>query len=186
MTIAIISILISISPLLAQAQAQLSARSPEVLASYASAPEFLAGVKNLNPKIQSLCESLLESQLRLQKETDSWKLYSLYEALSSEQLMTAELVRVPTVTEVSGSLPRYTGYRVVKNPNLSLQQNADGSILVVAPGAACGPDPLAVTKGAYFVKCGSFLIGSGLIRINTLKVQRCLKPRILINPFLRY
>lgn len=159
--------------------AQISARSPEVLASYAATPEFSSSIKKLKPKVRNFCQTLLNSQLRLQKETDSWKLYSLYEALTQEKLMTGELVRVPTVTEISGSLPKYTGYRLLKT-----MDNQDGSILVAAPGAACGPDPLAVTKGAYFVKCGSFLIGSGLMRIKDLKVSSCLNPRLLKNPAL--
>lgn len=158
----------------------LSAQNPEVLASYAAAQEFVDGLSLLKPKIQSMCKSLLASQLRLQQTKDTWKLYSLYEMLDNQNLMTDELLRVPTVTELANALPQYTHYRVSSRPN-ALVDLKSGSILVADKGAQCGPDPYSVIKGAYFLKCGDFLIGSGLVRLADLQEANCLNLRTLKN-----
>ena len=156
-----------------------SARSPEVLATYSAAPAFRNSVLKLEPRLRSACLALLDLQIRLQAQTDSWKLYSLYEMLASQNLMTGALVRVPTVTLLSESLPKYTSYRLIQGPLTSAKQLPNGSILIADVGRTCGPDPLSVTKGAYFLKCGDDLIGSGLISVFKLKMKECANVRVL-------
>ena len=153
----------------------ISARSPEILATYKQAPKFLKAVRKLPISLRAQCESLLASQLRLQKETDSWKMYSLYEMLTEQKLMTGELVRVPTVTQLSESLPRYTNFKISN-------ELENGAIIVADLGPQCGPDPLSPRKGAYFLKCGDFLIGSGLIRADRLDLAKCANVRVLALP----
>lgn len=163
---------------------QISARSPEVLATYSQAEQMRAQLKTLSPKLQRVCGDLLATQLRMQTETDSWKMYSLYEVFAREGLMTGALQRVGTVTELAGAIPKYTAYRLLKTKQ-ALQPSLlkDGSILIADLGV-CGPDPLAVRKGSYYMKCGSYLIGSGLLKTNSMNVKACRNVRVLVNPSL--
>lgn len=170
------------NPLRAAEPVKISARSPEVLATYAAASEMRAQLKSLSPKLQRVCGDLLETQLRMHNETDSWKMYSLYEVFEREALMTGSLQRVATITELAGAIPKYTAYRLMKTKQVPVPTlMKDGSILIADKGVACGPDPLALTKGAYFMKCGSYLIGSGLMKTQALSVKSCKSIRVLVN-----
>jgi hypothetical protein len=157
----------------------ISARSPEILATYQQADAFVAGLDGLRPRLQRICKSLLDSQLKLLKETDSWKMYSFYEMLTEQRLMTGKLQRVGTITEMPGVIPKYTDYRLKNVDTSDLSLLRSGSLIFSDKGAQCGPDPLSVTKGAYFVKCGDYLIGSGLIRVEELKIKECLNVRVM-------
>jgi hypothetical protein len=95
--------------------------------------------------------------------------------------MTGALQRVPTVIEVAGVIPKYTNYRVVNEPVTVVSKIKSGTLLFADKGTQCGPDALAVTKGAYFLKCGDYLIGSGLIKADKLDLKKCLKVQILQN-----
>lgn len=167
-----------------QAQAQevaISAFNPEVISTYSQSDEFLAGLKNLKPKIAAMCADLLSAQLRLQQEKDTWKMYSLYEMFEKQALMTSQLQRVGTVTELAGVIPKYTNYRLNKEPLPEVTKLKSGSLLIADKGSPCGPDLLAPRKGAYFLKCGDYLIGSGLVKVHNLNLKKCLNVRMLQN-----
>ena len=182
MRLVLLIVIFFVNPLRAAEPVKISARNPEVLASYADAAEMRAQLKSLSPKLQRVCGDLLETQLRMHNETDNWKMYSLYEVFEREALMTGPLQRVPTITELASAIPKYTAYRPMKTkqvPVPALLKN--GSILIADKGVACGPDPLALTKGAYFMKCGAYLIGSGLMKTQALAVKSCKDVRVLVN-----
>lgn len=160
-------------------QVKISARSPEILATYKLKDEAFASFKKMPTSMAKLCGEFLEIQLRQLQETDSWKMYSFYELLKNQNLMTHELVRVATVTELRDAIPQYTEYRKLSFKGLSQMPN--GSILVADKNTQCGPDPLALVKGAYFMKCGEFLIGSGLVRVQALKLNQCQNLSLLVN-----
>ena len=176
-----------------------SARNPEVLSSYEigvdrpqkTAFDFENAIAKLPPPIKLFCRNLLASQQRMMPVNESWKLHSLYEAMADSSLMTGTLVRVPIVAPLVDSLPQYSAYRRVLSDSrqsdlLNLKSVRDGDLLISAVGRPCGPDRLAPIKGSYFLKCGSFLIGSGLLKASDYKRQQCSEIKVMrktsLNP----
>lgn len=171
-----------------------SARNPEVLGSYEIGPdrpqkrsgEFSDAIRLLNPSARNFCDNLLKSQMSMMQVNESWKLHSLYEAMGNSKLMTGTLVRVPIVAEIVESMPRYSGYKRVlagapQGDLQNLKDIMDGDILVSAVGSPCGPDRLAPKKGSYFLKCGKFLIGSGLLLSSDYGKLSCSTIKVLRN-----